>query len=356
MGETDKRLNEVIRIRKSPNNFVMMDKTFLEDDRLSFKAKGILAYLLSKPDNWKVIVWDLVNHSGDGKAAVYSGLKELKEYGYYKKVPIRNENGTRIERWESTIYENPSLSLSQKEQVAYPEKKEIQVKEEQKREENLKDSSISLLPTFQEIENQEIENQEIENRERNNNYYSNNKFSNIYSSQSSQDLSKQDRHDGQKELNDTLSRIKKQIEYDKLKQNHKEDIELIDEVVRIFLDALLSQSDTICIGQEKKPRELVRSNLGKVGYKHIEYILCKFKENKREIKKKQSYLLAMLYRTPMELNAYYTNQTKIDHSISEQQSIPVVTKKGKINKFNDFPQREYTPKEFEELERMLLLR
>ena len=52
----DKRLDEVIRVRKRPNNFVMLDKTFLEDDRLSFKAKGILAYLLSKPDNWKVIV------------------------------------------------------------------------------------------------------------------------------------------------------------------------------------------------------------------------------------------------------------------------------------------------------------
>ena len=45
----DKRLDEVIRVRKRPNNFVMIDKTFLEDDRLSFKAKGILAYLLSKP-------------------------------------------------------------------------------------------------------------------------------------------------------------------------------------------------------------------------------------------------------------------------------------------------------------------
>ncbi len=47
----DKRLNEIIRVKKCQNNFVMMDKTFLEDTRLSFKAKGILAYLLSKPDN-----------------------------------------------------------------------------------------------------------------------------------------------------------------------------------------------------------------------------------------------------------------------------------------------------------------
>ena len=51
----DKKLNEVIRVKKRPSNFVMMDKTFLEDDRLSYKAKGLLAYLLSKPDDWKVI-------------------------------------------------------------------------------------------------------------------------------------------------------------------------------------------------------------------------------------------------------------------------------------------------------------
>ena len=85
----DRRLDEVIRVRKSPNSFVTMDKSFLEDSRLSYKAKGILAYLLSKPDNWKVIVGNLVNYSADGKASVYAGLKELKECGYYEKVPIR---------------------------------------------------------------------------------------------------------------------------------------------------------------------------------------------------------------------------------------------------------------------------
>lgn len=106
----DKRLNKIIRIRRCPNNFVTMDKTFLEDTRLSFKATGILAYLLSKPDNWKVIVKNLVNYSADGKASVYAGLKELKECGYYQKVPVRDEKGRKILRWESTIYEVPELS------------------------------------------------------------------------------------------------------------------------------------------------------------------------------------------------------------------------------------------------------
>ncbi len=90
----DKRLDEVIRVRKRPSNFVMMDKSFLEDTRLSYKAKGILAYLLSKPDNWKVIIGNLVNFSTDGKASVYAGLKELKDCGYYKKPRSGTNRGT----------------------------------------------------------------------------------------------------------------------------------------------------------------------------------------------------------------------------------------------------------------------
>jgi ABC-type lipopolysaccharide export system ATPase subunit len=85
MAGDEKRQNEIIRIQKKRNNFVMLDKGFLDDPRLSFKAKGILAYLLSKPDNWKVIVKDLINHSQDGKKAVYSGLRELKNTAITKK-------------------------------------------------------------------------------------------------------------------------------------------------------------------------------------------------------------------------------------------------------------------------------
>ena len=99
-------MGEVLRIKKHSNNYVILDKTFLEDDGLTWKAKGILTYLLSRPDGWEVRVSDLVKHSQDGKTAVYSALKELKEAGYYQKVPVRDEK-YRIIRWESTISELP---------------------------------------------------------------------------------------------------------------------------------------------------------------------------------------------------------------------------------------------------------
>lgn len=270
----DKRLDEVIRVRKRPNNFVMLDKTFLEDDRLSFKAKGILAYLLSKPDNWKVIVGNLVKYSKDGKSAVYAGLKELKECGYYVKTPIRSEDGRRISRWESTVYEMPD----------------------------------SLLSDFQEIDNEEIENQYLENRERNNNYYNNKlNINNNHVSLSVREEDKTDETDEENSIENTLEVIHDNIGYEQLRQTNPEDMGLIDEFVNVMLDTLLSKSGVVRINGEEKPRALVQSQIMKVGYDDILLVLMQFRQHKERIQKKRQYILSMLYHAPMERNAHYTN-------------------------------------------------
>ena len=270
----DKRENEVIRVCKRPSNYVMIDKTFLEDDRLSYKAKGILAYLLSKPDDWKVIVGNLVNNSTDGKAAVYAGLKELKECGYYKKVPIRNESGTRIVRWESTVYEVP----------------------------------FSLLTDFQEVENQDIENQFIENRERNNNYNTNTIYITNNNSQSCLVGTDVDSVECYKSI------LLKNIDYQNLKIKYKDDVELINEFVSIALDAILSKNKTVKINGEDKPRDLVRANLLQLKFSNIELVLRQFKNHDIHIQKKAQYILSMLYYSVLELNAHYTNLVSVDMS------------------------------------------
>ena len=265
----DKKLNEVIRIKKRPNNFVMMDKTFLEDSRLSYKAKGLLAYLLSKPDDWKVIVGNLVNNSKDGKASVYAGLKELKECGYYEKVPIRNEQGTRIIRWESTVYEVP----------------------------------LSLLTDFQEVENQDIDFLYQGNREHTNNYYTNNNITNNYNSQSVSDGTDKN----QNNLDEVLAMIHANIGYEQFKLTYPEDMGLLDEFVNVMLDVLLSEGGVIRINGEVKSRELVQSQIKKLEYADVEYVLMQFKQQKERIRKKPQYILSMLYQARMERNAHYTN-------------------------------------------------
>jgi hypothetical protein len=83
-----------------------MDKRPLSDERLTWKAKGILAYLLSKPDDWQIWVTDLVKRSKDGEHAVRTGLQELMEQGYATRKQERNDEG-KYETLEWTVHEQP---------------------------------------------------------------------------------------------------------------------------------------------------------------------------------------------------------------------------------------------------------
>lgn len=268
----DKRLNEVIRVQKRPNNFVMMDRAFLENEHLSWKAKGILAYLLSKPDNWKVIAGDLIHHATDGKGSVYKGLAELKAEGYYRKTPVRNEKGIII-RWDSVVFEIPNAEL-------------------------MENSGVCPLPKNQEMDNQDMDKPFMENREHNKNN-SNNNYMTKNPVKSSQN--------GQTELQEYLTIIQKNICYEDLKLTHTADMKLIDECISILLDTLLSQSKTVHISGEDKPRQLVISNLLKLEYHDIVHVIEQYKSQSTKITKKRQYILTMLYNSKLELESHYTN-------------------------------------------------
>ncbi|KOA76893.1 hypothetical protein ADU78_05400, partial [Clostridium botulinum] len=94
-----------IRINKN-KDYVVLKNTALNDENLSFKAKGIFAYLMSKPDDWKCQVTDLKNHAKDGTDSIKAGLRELRKYGYMIKRPLKNEKNVIIE-WEEILYETP---------------------------------------------------------------------------------------------------------------------------------------------------------------------------------------------------------------------------------------------------------
>jgi DNA-binding MarR family transcriptional regulator len=99
----------IVRVVKRDESYAIIDPTFLSDERMSWKAKGLLAYLLSKPSNWRVYVSDLVKRSKDGKDAVYSALRELEACGYLERRQTR-QNG-RITGFEYTVYERAICSF-----------------------------------------------------------------------------------------------------------------------------------------------------------------------------------------------------------------------------------------------------
>lgn len=72
-----------------------MPNAALRDERLSYKARGIHANLLSNSDeDWSETAETLAKKSPDGRDACRSGLRELARYGYIEYVKTQTERGT----------------------------------------------------------------------------------------------------------------------------------------------------------------------------------------------------------------------------------------------------------------------
>lgn len=87
-------------------NYTVVNNTGLKDDKLSFKSKGLLAYMLSLPDDWVFYEEELVKHSTEGISSVRSGLKELEQQGYLVKQKKRNSKG-QFTTNDWLLYEDP---------------------------------------------------------------------------------------------------------------------------------------------------------------------------------------------------------------------------------------------------------
>ena len=67
----------VFRINKT-KNYTVMSNYHLQDRNLSYKAKGLLSYMLSLPSDWDYSIKGLVALSKENITSIKSGLKELK--------------------------------------------------------------------------------------------------------------------------------------------------------------------------------------------------------------------------------------------------------------------------------------
>ncbi len=62
--------------------FTMIPNALLADTDISWKAKGVISYLLGKPAHWKARTKDIENHGTGGETEVRSALRELRNAGY----------------------------------------------------------------------------------------------------------------------------------------------------------------------------------------------------------------------------------------------------------------------------------
>lgn len=92
----------VFRIEKN-TNYTVMSNYHLRDIRLSYKAKGLLSFMLSLPDDWDYSMKGLAKVSKENISAIRTALQELETFGYLKRNRLQNKNG-KFE-YEYIIYE-----------------------------------------------------------------------------------------------------------------------------------------------------------------------------------------------------------------------------------------------------------
>jgi len=94
----------VFRVEKN-SNYTIMSNYHLRDQNLSLKAKGLLSYMLSLPEDWDYSLNGLCAICKESEGAIKSTLKELKDNGYLVIEKVRGEKG--YFEYNYIIYEHP---------------------------------------------------------------------------------------------------------------------------------------------------------------------------------------------------------------------------------------------------------
>ena len=99
---------------KITTGFLIADKRNTENKKLSWGARGLLVFLLGKPDNWSVVIEHLIDQTKEsakptGRDGVYSLLNELIAAGYIVRSQSRIKG--KMSGYDYIVYSSPQHDL-----------------------------------------------------------------------------------------------------------------------------------------------------------------------------------------------------------------------------------------------------
>lgn len=99
--------------------YVLIDKKLAQHKQLSLRAKGLMLYFLSLPDNYEICLAHVLTQITEGKHVLYAIMTELIDFRYVKRTVMKNELG-RITSYHYDIYETPYPLAENQEMEAKP--------------------------------------------------------------------------------------------------------------------------------------------------------------------------------------------------------------------------------------------
>ena len=257
----------VYRVNKN-RSYTVMANYHLRDKKLSLKAVGLLSKMLSFNDGWQFSTKGLSMICKEGPDAVLVALRELEDHGYLVRHRQRDSKG----RMSNTVFE------------IYERPQPIPPHGEKPHMEN------------PDVDNPHMEKPHGENPAQLNNYQSIN-------------LDGMDRMDEREQYREL---IRDNLEIDILSKDRRYDLDRINELVEIMLDAVCSTSPTIRINGEDMPQPVVKSRFLKLDSGHIDYVLQAMNDCPSDIRNIRAYLLTALYNASLTIDNYYSARVNYD--------------------------------------------
>ena len=271
----------VYRVNKT-RGYTVMANFHLKDQNLSLKAVGLLSKMLSFNDGWQFSTRGLAAICKEGPDAILSALRELEEHGYLVRHRQRDAKG----RMCNTIFE------------IYEQPQPVPPHRENPHMEN------------PDVDNPDVDNPHGDNpAQLNTNQVITNEQSTTLNKYQSINLDGMDRMDEREQYREL---IRDNLEIDIRSQDRHYDLDRVNEIVEIMLDAVCSTRPTIRINGEDMPQPVVKSRFLKLDSGHIDYVLQAMNDCPSDIRNIRAYLLTALYNASLTIDNYYSARVNYD--------------------------------------------
>ena len=294
----------VFRVERN-KGYTVMSNHHLRNKELTLKAKGLLAQMLSLPEDWDYTLAGLSYINRESIDAIRTAVWELEKAGYITRRQGRDEKG-KMTAIEYTIYEQPQ-----------PPELDCPVLENPTADNPILENPTTDNPTSENPTqlNKDIQRTNLPKKEKSNTDLSSTHSIPIHSlnplpyEDEAAEPPERKRKEAATQSAVEIYReiIKDNIEYDILIQDSRMDKDRIDEIVDLMLETVCTARKTIRIAGDDYPAELVKAKFMKLDSEHIRFVLDCMQENTTKVRNIKQYLRAVLFNAPSTIGNYYTS-------------------------------------------------